>query len=487
MARILIIDHDTAFVEKVHRELIRRGDEAEVAHTLAQGIASVLAGKFDLVCLNAGMPDGNGLEALPGILEAESSPEVIVVSDAADADEAETAIKSGAWDYIRRPRRVNIMVHFLMRVLQYRAGKVLKRPTALLKRETIRDIVGSSPQIRMCLETLALAANSDANVLITGETGSGKELFAWALHNNSSRINNKFVVVDCAALPETLVESTLFGFEKGSFTGADRSQEGLIKQADGGTLFLDEVGEMPLSTQKSFLRVLQERRFRPIGSQSEVESNFRLIAASNRNLDEMVRKRLFRKDLLFRLRAYCIELPPLRERPSDIREIGMQQVARLCASYGMEEKGYSPDFFEVLARYAWPGNVRELINALERAVSAARDEPILFPKHLPTYLRARIARTAVEREVAGVSSHHAIKGSARMNRFSDVRRLAVSQVERQYLKELVEIAGSVEEACRISGLSRSRLYDLLKKHGIASFKRYHFSSSPERIRPEKVD
>jgi two-component system NtrC family response regulator len=487
MTRILVIDHDISFMEKLNRELTRRGYDAEWAHTLARGTEAVLAGQFELVCLNARMADGKGLDALPGIMEAESSPEVIVISDVGDADEAETAIKSGAWDYIKKPPKVSTLVHFLMRVLQYRAGKAVKRPTSLLKKETFTNIVGSSPQIRICLETLALAANSDAHALITGETGSGKELFAWAIHNNSARADRKFVVVDCAALPETLVESTLFGFEKGSFTGADRSQEGLIKQADGGTLFLDEVGEMPISTQKSFLRVLQERRFRPIGSQSEVESDFRLIAASNRNLDTMVRKRRFRKDLLFRLRAFSIELPPLRERPGDIQEIGTQQVARLCASYGIEKKGYSADFFEVLAKYDWPGNVRELINALERAVAAARNEPVLFPRHLPTYLRARMARTALERGTSGAPNPFAAMKAGRVTRFAEIRRYAVAQAEYRYLKELMAIATNVDEACHMSGLSRSRLYSLLKTHGVESFKRPQFSSQPRGICPELSD
>ena len=181
-----------------------------------------------------------------------------------------------------------------------------------------------------CLDLVAQAAKSDANVLITGETGTGKELFALAIHNNSRRARNSFVVVDCAALPKNLVESVLFGHEKGAFTSADRAQEGLIRQADGGTLFLDEVGELSPSVQKSFLRVLQERRFRPVGGKEEIKSNFRLIAASNRDLNDLVQRKQFREDLLFRLRTLTIELPPLRERLEDIKELAQHYIARFA-------------------------------------------------------------------------------------------------------------------------------------------------------------
>jgi len=189
-----------------------------------------------------------------------------------------------------------------------------------------------------CLDLVAQASVSDANVLITGDTGTGKELFAWAIHKNSRRAEKNFVVVDCAALPETLVESILFGHEKGAYTGADKSREGLIIQADGGTLFLDEVAELSPSIQSSFLRVLQERRFRPIGRKEEITSNFRLIAASNRNLDELVKRGEFREDLLFRLQAFTLEIPALRDRREDIKDLVRYYVPKLCEDYGIPEK-----------------------------------------------------------------------------------------------------------------------------------------------------
>jgi len=336
-----------------------------------------------------------------------------------------------------------------------------------LKRERI---IGKSPQIIACLDILAQAANSEANVLLTGETGTGKELFAWTIHNNSSRANRNFVVVDCAALPETLIESVLFGHIKGAFTGADRSKDGLIKQADKGTLFLDEVGELPVSIQKSFLRVLQERRFRPVGGNQELSSNFRLITATNRNLDSMVKQGKFREDLLFRLRTLVINLPPLREIREDIKELVLYYMNMLCVKYGKNIKGFSPEFWDVLIQYDWPGNVRELTQALERAVIAAQDEPTLFPKHLPNYIRIKVVRESLNQKMA--VKGRLIKNSDPLKtlpQIQDIRETAISEAEKKYLVDLISITGKdIKEACEISGLSRSRLYTLLKKYNILS-------------------
>jgi two-component system NtrC family response regulator len=392
MANVLIIDDDKLICETIGNLVRRMGHQATCSYTLQDGLEESSSQMVDVVFLDVRLPDGNGLEVLPRIQASASLPEVIIMTGYGDPDGAELAIKHGAWDYLQKPSTMDAMTLPLVRALQYREEKKAGKATMILKRE---GIIGNSPKIKACLDLLAQVASSNANVLITGETGTGKELFAVAIHKNSPRANKNFVVVDCAALPENLVESILFGHEKGAYTGADRARDGLILQADGGTLFLDEVGELPLSVQKSFLRTLQERKFRPVGGKGEIESDFRLIAASNRNLDDMVRQERFREDLLFRLRSFSIDLPPLRERPEDIKDLATYYVEVLSKRYEIEPKDFSPEFFDILISYPWPGNVRELINALERALVNGRYERILFPKHLPTHIRAKIARSSI--------------------------------------------------------------------------------------------
>lgn len=470
--KILIIDHDPDFLSAMARTISGMKLEAVCAQTLPDGLSAASSGRFGIVVLNSEMPEGRGIEVLGRLKESPSRPEILIVSDSADPDDAELAIQNGAWDYIEKPREGRKMALPIVRLMEYLGrsspGACVQQP---LKKETYEEIAGHGARIKASLELVALAANGDASVLISGETGTGKELFAWAIHNNSARASQQFVVVDCASLPPSLVESTLFGYEKGAFTGADRPHKGLIKRADGGTLFLDEIGELPVTLQKSFLRVLQERRFRPVGGAKEVRSNFRLIAATNRNLEEMVKRRQFRSDLLFRIRAFSMELPPLRERPEDIRDIAVQQMGKICRSYGSAEKEFSPDFFDVLEKYPWPGNVRELVNALERAISAARNEPVLFPKHLPTYIRVQLARASVSQdEPPRINMDDLTKDSLdTWPTLVEARETAIAHAERNYLKTLMSaVGGDVNKAINISGLSRSRLYALMKKHKVSA-------------------
>jgi two-component system NtrC family response regulator len=464
MANILIIDDDKLICETIANVVRRMGHQVTSSFTLQEGLEKVSSELIDVVFLDVRLPDGNGLEVLPRIQAVPSLPEVIIMTGFGDPDGAELAIRHGAWDYIQKPSTVDAMTLPLIRALQYREEKKASQKTWILKRE---GIIGNSPKIRTCLDLLAQVATSEANVLITGETGTGKELFAVAIHKNSGRGNKNFVVVDCAALPENLVESILFGHEKGAYTGADRSQDGLILQADGGTLFLDEVGELPLSIQKSFLRALQEKKFRPVGGKEEIQSDFRLIAASNRNLDDRVQQGKFREDLLFRLRSFSIDLPPLRERTEDIKDLTIYYTEILCKRYGIEPKQFSPEFFDVLTSYAWPGNIRELTNALERALVNGRYERVLFPKHLPIHIRAQIARSSVsEKETAEIK----ITSSSKIfPRIQELRERAIAEMEEKYLRDLISFTkGNIKEACQISGLSRSRLYLLLRKYNLST-------------------
>jgi two-component system, NtrC family, response regulator len=467
MAKILIIDDDENICYALSRLARQLGHEADCATTLKEGLRKVEFEDVDVVFLDVRMPDGNGLNLLPDIQVSPGHPEVIISTGYGDADGAELAIKSGAWDYIEKTSSSKAIRLCLSRALQYRKEKKTATVGDVVTALRRGNIVGDSPQIRSCLDMVAQAALSDINVLITGETGTGKELFAQAIHSNSVRSKNSFVVVDCAALPDTLVESLLFGHVKGSFTGAEKDREGLIKQADGGTLFLDEVGELPLALQKAFLRVLQEHRFRPVGGKIEVKSDFRLVAATNRHLETMVAEGTFRNDLLYRISAFTLDLPRLKERPADIKPLTRFHIDRLCDRMDMAPKGVSPDFFDILTAYTWPGNIRELVNTLDRCLAAARYEPTLFPKHLPPDIRIQVARQSLSDPYPSIEERPTDTPFKTLPPLKDFREAICAQAEQQYLVDLMDLtAGDIKEAVRLSGLSQSRLYALLKKHAI---------------------
>lgn len=465
-AKILVIDDDRLVCNSISHVVTQMGHSLESAYTLKEGMDKVQSLEFDVVFLDVRLPDGSGLDILPSILERPSSPEVIIITGFGDPDGAELAINKGAWSYVEKPLSVRAVKLPLARALQYREEKKSRKPVAL----KLAGIIGNSPKLKKCVDQVAQAADCQANVLLTGETGTGKELFAWAIHHNSNRSHRSFVVVDCAALPETLVESVLFGHQKGAFTGADRDQDGLIKQADGGTLFLDEVCELPMAIQKSFLRVLQERCFRPVGANKEVKSDFRLLAATNRDVNQMVRQGRFRQDLLFRLRGMTLELPPLREIKEDIKELVYYYMNKMNELYGTETKGSSPDFWDTLYKYDWPGNVRELIQAVEHAVTSAKQEPTLFPKHLPKHIRIQVVRQEIERRNLSFKySNKRKKDRSEFEPLQEIRESALAKVEKGYLEDLMEVTrGKIRQATKISGLSRSRLYTLLKKYHIST-------------------
>lgn len=465
MSNILIIDDDKSICTSLNRAINRMGHQVECALDIEEGIDKARSDAYDVVLLDVCFPNGNGLGILPRIRALPSCPEVIIMTGDGDPDGAETAIKNGAWDYIEKPLSVDSMTLPLSRALQYRKEKKAVKSSIVLKRD---GIIGESAKIRNCLDLVAQAAQNDVNVLITGETGTGKELFASAIHDNSNRHDKNFVIVDCAALPETLVESTLFGHVKGAFTGADRDREGLIRQANKGTLFLDEIGELPMTVQKAFLRVLQERRFRPVGGKDEIKSDFRLIAATNRDLNIMINEGKFRQDLLFRIKSLVIGLPPLRERGQDIRDFAMNIIIKACERERIGTKGFSPEFMNTLEAYGWPGNVRELINVIEGAISKARYEPTLFPKHLPEYIRINLARSAVNGHISKLSQIKEKDNTlGDLPTIKEFREIVILENEKRYLRELISLTnGDIKEACRIAGLGRARLYGLMKSHGI---------------------
>ena len=465
MIKVLIIDDDTTLCTVFCEIVTGIGHACTLVHSIADGRKAAAADDYDIVFLDVGLPDGSGLDLLPQLRGLPSAPEVIIITAEGEPDGAELAIKNGAWDYIEKPFTKERIMLQINRAAEYRKAVRRRRPIAFNRER----IIGASPRLTECIDMLVQAAAGDAPVLITGETGTGKELFAQAIHENSARRDKGFIVVDCASLPETLVESVLFGYMKGAFTGADRDREGLIRQAEGGTLFLDEIGELPQGFQKVFLRVLQEHRFRPIGSKHEETGDFRVVCATNRDLAAMAKKGDFRNDLLYRIQAITIRVPSLRERPEDIRPLAKHYVAKFCERNGIAIKGITSEFFDALEIYPWPGNIRELVNAIEYTASAAQDYALLVPKHLPEHIRIHIARASVRRK--NNKQKPAVKTAADFDTFpnlQDLRDSVMADAERQYLQDLVpRSGGDIEKACRLSGLARARLYELLKKYAVS--------------------
>lgn len=466
MANVLVIDDDQTICEMLCQQIDHLGHQATYAKTITHGKEKLWSGLYDVVILDVRLPDGNGLETLPDIQNAPAKPDVIIITGEGDPDGAELAIKNNAWDYIEKPITANNIILPLTRVLQYREEKNVTISHPPFDRE---GLIGCSSEFQACLDLASKISASDTTVLLTGETGTGKEIFARAIHKNSPRGKSPFVVVDCTSIPETLVESILFGYRKGAFTGAEEERMGLIKEADGGTLFLDEVGDLSLSIQKNFLRVLQDSRFRPLGGTKESSSDFRLIAATNRDLEKMVEKGQYRQDLLFRLQAVRVQLPPLRGRIQDIRDLISHYVMENGQHDRTETKGLSPEFLEMLVSYNWPGNVRELVNTIESILTISRYEPTLYPKHLPTHIRIPATRATVKvkkRDHPNTPTDDPTQ-SQELPKLQDARKVAISKVEHQYLQDLMlATKGEIREACRISGLSRAQVYSLMKKHGI---------------------
>ena len=493
MVNILTIDDDDIFCYAIKRVVTRLGHAFFDVPTIAEALKIVAKIEFDLILLDVGLPDGNGLDLLPILKEKLLSPEVVIITGAGDAQGAELAILNGAWDYIEKTDSTQKISLTITRVLQYRAERKKSLDTPQIKCLKHESIIGNSLKMKRSLDLVAKAAACDANVLITGETGTGKELFANAIHVNSGRDSHELVIVDCASLPEALAENILFGHTKGVYTGADGHGSGLIKMADKGSLFLDEIGELSPALQKIFLRVLQERKYRPLGGGKEIPSDFRLIAATNKNLDEMVEKGSFRKDLLFRIRSLHIDLPRLCERGEDIKQLARYYLDYFCDSQGLDSKGVSSDFFDVLAGYSWPGNVRELSNTMEHVVVAALSEPTVFPNHLPKQLRLHVVKSNLIKpdqinlnrvESNRVESNQTQNGADRLSPeyppeypngklplLAEFREEVTLTCEKQYLVDLMHQTASIKEACMISGLSRSRLYAILKTHGVATGKK----------------
>ncbi len=482
MSNILIVDDDPDVCQVLSRAVQDSGYLSVNADSLQSARSQAGRSEFQAVFLDLELPDGNGLEILSYLQDLPSSPEVIIITGKGDPEGAELALSQGAFDFLEKPASILEITRTLARALEYRDARIKRSRQSLLK---CPDIVGSSPAMTKSLQDLAQAAASDHNFMIYGETGTGKELFARALHQNSPRARENFVVVDCSALSPSLLESTLFGHVKGAFTGAVENFAGLIARSHKGTLFLDEIGELTPEMQKRFLRLLEEKRYLPVGASQEMTSEFRLVCATNRDLESMVQCGKFRADLLYRIRMQKCRLPPLRERKQDIPELIRYFLNQIGKDSGENPKEVYPEVLESFQAYHWPGNVRELKNALEQAVAAAGEEPMLHRKHLPLHLRVAILKCSLpelnrleesrppgiqpglDREPERDEILHALfspLGGESIPDWKSFKEQVLREAERRYFQDLYTLArGKVKEMAKLSGVSQSRVYEIIKR------------------------
>ncbi len=376
--RVLVVDDEEFMVEMVCEILQEEKLLTDVALSGKEALGKFESAQYDLVILDLRLPDLEGLRVLREIRQKDQEIPVIVITAYGSVDNAVEALKMGAYDFITKPFKVEELKNAVLRALEVER---IKRERSFYLEEVrenfhFEGVIGESPKMREVMEVVSLVARTDATVLIYGESGTGKELLARSIHFQSDRADRPFVVVNCGAIAETLLESELFGHEKGAFTGAHARKLGKFEIADGGTLFLDEIGEMSPTMQVKLLRVLQEKTFERVGGVNPINVDVRIIAATNRNLKEMVQEGTFREDLYYRLNVVPIKLPPLRERREDIPLLCDFLIKKHAEKLHKKVKGITPQALRMLKRYHWPGNVRELDNVIERAVILTKDEMI---------------------------------------------------------------------------------------------------------------
>jgi two-component system response regulator HydG len=377
-ATLLVADDDPGLRESLERTLTREGYRVVLASDGRAALERVQAGGVDLIVTDLRMPGLTGLELLRAAKAIMPDVDVILLTAFGTVEEAVKAMKDGAYDFLTKPFRREQLIKLVDKALERR--DLIEQNKALKKQlEDIRakgQMIGSSPSFRRMLTLVEQVADSSATILIQGESGAGKELVARAIHERSGRRNGPFVAVNCAALPETLLESELFGYEKGAFTGAAGRKDGRFELANGGTLFLDEVADLSLVTQPKILRMLQEGEFERLGGTRTIQVDVRIVAATNQDLADMVKERRFREDLYYRLNVITVRVPPLRERHEDIRLLAQHYLRVYAAKNGRTLDGFSNEALERLESYRWPGNVRELENLIERMVLLARKDRI---------------------------------------------------------------------------------------------------------------
>ncbi|MFQ5790162.1 MAG: sigma-54-dependent transcriptional regulator [Acidobacteriota bacterium] len=447
--RILVVDDESGVRSSLKGVLEDEGYAVETSSTAEEALSLLDENSFDLIILDIWLPEMDGVEALEKIRERKLEASVVMISGHGTIETAVKAIKLGAYDFVEKPLSLEKTVIVVKNAIRHRQ---LERENRYLRArfESRQVLIGESPCMMELREQIAMAAPTNGRVLIFGENGTGKELVARSIHGQSLRKDAAFVEVNCAAIPEELIESELFGHVKGAFTGALANKKGKFEMADGGTLFLDEVGDMSLKTQAKVLRVLQEQKFEPVGGTQSIEIDCRIITATNKKLEEAITQGLFREDLFFRLNVIPFQIPPLRERREDIRLLVRHFLGEFSAEYGKRRKKISPRALDALVSYNWPGNVRELKNITERLVIMVPSECI-ETKDLPASLRR--------------------EGSERFDPLGDHDSLAAAReaYERQYiLRKLRDNEGNVSRTAEALKLERSHLYRKMKAYGIST-------------------
>ncbi len=440
---ILLVDDDAAFRQVMGGELRHLGYDVVAVATGEEAVREVARAEHDVILLDLRLPSMNGLEVLRNVREARPSSEVIMLTGHGSIDTAIESIRMGAFDYVVKPCPLDEIQIRIQRAMERRS---LRQRANLLERgltppDLGSSFIGASPEFQRVLHLIERVAASDSTVLISGETGSGKEMVAKLIHARSARKCRPLVVVECAALQETLLQSELFGHERGAFTGADRAKPGLFEVASGGTIFLDEIGEISPSTQTKLLRVLDTSTFRHVGGTAEVRVDVRVVAATNRDLAAMVRQNLFREDLFYRLSTISLEVPPLRSRGADVDLLAAHFVALFNEKF-RSSKYLGAEASRILRQHTWPGNVRELLHVVEAAMVVCEGSEIL-PSHLPAALRARAAAPAPE----------------------SVPLSTLEEMERTQIQRALQASGGHRgNAARILGISERNLYRKLAEH-----------------------
>lgn len=448
--RILIVDDERNMCELLEMDLRLRGFSTASFTSASDAWRALSDEAFDVVVTDVQMPGTTGIQLCERITADFPELPVIVMTAFGSMETAVAALRAGAYDFVTKPVEMDLLAAAIQRAARQRRlqRQVRELSEAIDHRLSYSDIIGDSPAMQRIYAQLAQLSPTDTSVLLTGESGTGKELVARTIHRNSKRVSQPFVAVNCAAIPEALLESELFGHAKGAFTDARQERQGLFTRAEGGTLFLDELGELPLTMQVKLLRALEERTIRPVGSDREVKIDLRLISATNRDLEAAIQDQRFREDLYYRVNVIQIELPPLRARGTDVLILAQHFIRAFAQSMNKPVSGIDNTVAEKLLTYPWPGNVRELRNVVERAMALTTSERIIVDD-LPEKIRAHRGRQII------------------LNAEDPSGLLPLEQVEQHYILHVLEsVNGNRTQAAQVLGLDRKTLYRKLKQYGV---------------------